>query len=188
MVQRALILIDIQNGMDSPQWGARNNPDAEANASGLLTHWRAASAPLVHIRHLSQRPDSPLHPSNGLTDIKPEVAPLPGETLFEKTTNSAFIGTPLEQHLRDLGVKAVVICGLSTPQCISTSVRMAANLGFDVTLAHDACAAFETHARIDWAPDVTAMTAEDIHVSEISMLHGEFCAARSTSAILSEAP
>ena len=116
------------------------------------------------------------------------MAPLSGETLFEKTTNSAFIGTPLEQHLRDLGVKALVVCGLSTPQCISTSVRMAANLGFEVTLAHDACAAFETHARSDWAKNLTAMTAEDIHISEVSMLHGEFCAARSTSSILREAP
>jgi nicotinamidase-related amidase len=185
---RALVLIDIQEGMDSPLWGARNNPDAEANAARLLAHWRQAGAPVAHVRHLSQRPASPLHPSNGLTGIKPEVAPLPGEPIFEKNTNSAFIGTDLEAHLRGLGVDAVVICGLSTPQCISTSVRMAANLGFETELAHDACAAFETHARSDWATRVQAMTAEEIHINEVSMLHGEFCTARSTDDILGEAP
>lgn len=185
---RALVLIDMQMGMDSPLWGARNNPRAEANAARLLAHWREAAAPLVHIRHLSQRPLSPLHPSNRLTGFKPEVAPLSGETVFEKTTNSAFIGTPLQQHLHGLGVDAVTICGLSTPQCISTSVRMAANLGFAVTLAHDACAAFETHARSDWAEGIAPLSAEDIHISEISMLHGEFCEARATDTILGETP
>ena len=183
---RALVLIDIQKGMDSPLWGARNNPDAELNAARLLTQWRAEGLPVVHIRHLSQRPSSPLHPSQGLNDIKPEVAPLPAEPVFEKTTNSAFIGTPLEAHLHEMGADGVVICGLSTPQCISTSVRMAANLGFEVTLAHDACAAFETHARNDWADGVEAMSAEAIHASEVSMLHGEFCTALATDTILEE--
>lgn len=187
-MSRALVLIDIQEGMDSPLWGARNNPDAEANAARLLAHWRDAGAPVAHVRHLSERPTSPLHPSNGMTGIKPEVAPHPGEPVFEKSTNSAFIGTDLEAYLRRLGVEALVICGLSTPQCISTSVRMAANLGFATELAHDACAAFESHARTDWAPGVAAMTAEEIHVNEVSMLHGEFCMARSTASLLGEAP
>lgn len=183
-MSRALILIDIQHGMDSPLCGARNNPDAEAKAARLLSHWRKIGWPLVHIRHLSNHPDSPLHPSNGLTEIKPEVAPLPGEPLFEKHTNSAFINTALERHLHASGIESLVICGLSTPQCISTSVRMAANLGFQVTLAHDACAAFDRHARNDWADNIAPLSAETIHQTEVSILHGEFCTAQSTTQIL----
>lgn len=169
--------------MDSPLWGARNNPDAETNAARLLAAFRVSGAPLVHIQHFSTRSTSPLHPDQGGNAIKGIVAPLDGETVFGKTTNSAFIGTPLEAHLRELDVTGVVIAGLSTPQCISTSVRMAANLGFDTWLAHDACAAFDTHAAYGWNPHAPRMTAQQIHDSEVSILHGEFCQAMTTDAI-----
>ncbi len=183
---RALILIDIQEGMDSPLWGARNNPDAEDNAARLLAGFRALGAPVIHVRHISARSDSPLHPSQGGNAIKAAVAPQDEEPVLEKSTNSAFIGTDLEARLNALGTEDVVIAGLSTPQCISTSMRMAANLGFDVWLAHDACAAFETHARSDWAASLPAMSAQQIHDAEVSMLHGEFGTARTTSAILKD--
>jgi len=183
-VSRALLLIDIQEGMDSPEWGSRNNPDAEHNASRLLCRFRQSHADVCHVRHLSTNPDSPLHPSRAGTSIKAEVAPMQQEPVFCKHTNSAFIGTALEEHLKQRRITGLVIAGLSTPQCISTSVRMAANLGFDVWLAHDACAAFAHHAIFDWAPNIPTLTAEDIHNAEVSMLHGEFCRARSTQAII----
>ena len=181
---RALVLIDIQEGMDSPLWGARNNPDAETQAARLLAHFRAKGAPLFHVHHLSTRPTSPLHPDNGGTEIKQVVAPKGNEPVYAKSANSAFIGTSLEADLRAAGVTGLVIAGLSTPQCISTTVRMGANLGFDVWLAHDACAAFETHADYGWNADTPRMSAQMIHDCEVSILHGEFCEARATDAIL----
>lgn len=185
-MRRALLLIDIQEGMDSPLWGARNNPGAEIQAARLLEYFRQSGTPLVHITHASERPTSPLHPDNGGTAIKAVVAPQDGELVLSKSVNSAFIGTGLESYLRSLAVEGVVIAGLSTPQCISTSVRMAANLGFDTILAHDACAAFDTHARYDWADSLAPMSAADIHQAEVSMLHGEFCQALSTDAVLAQ--
>ncbi|MEP2531242.1 cysteine hydrolase family protein [Shimia sp.] len=183
---RALVLIDIQEGMDSPLWGARNNPDAEDNAARLLARFRISGAPVAHVQHFSTRPSSPLHPDNGGNAIKALVAPVGAEPVFAKQTNSAFIGTKLETHLHQIGATGVVIAGLSTPQCISTSVRMAANLGFDVWLAHDACAAFDTHARTTWRAGLPALSAQQIHDAEVSMLHGEFAQARSTDDILKD--
>jgi nicotinamidase-related amidase len=105
----ALLLIDIQIAFDSPIWGARNNPQAEAVAGKLLTHWRAQDWPVFHIQHVSKEPGSPLGHEAGLLDFKPEVTPLPGEPIVQKHVNSAFIGTDLEAQLRKDGLRDVVI-------------------------------------------------------------------------------
>lgn len=183
----ALILIDIETAFHNLEiWGERNNPDAEDKAGKLLAHWRQRKAPIVHIRHVSTNPDSPLAAGSGGTDFMAQVTPLPGEIIFEKSANSAFIGTTLETHLRDLGVTDVVTCGLTTPHCVSTTSRMAANLGFTTVLAHDACAAFTSCAQTDWNPDLAPMSAEDIHNTAIAHIHGEFLTARTANDIIAD--
>lgn len=178
----ALLLIDIQMGFDDPFWGARNNPDAEAKAAALLTHWRRARAPIFHVQHVSTEPNSPLKNGQG-SNFKPEVAPIAGEPIFTKSVNSAFIGTRLEMHLRRQEITHLVICGLTTPHCVSTTTRMAANLGFTVTLAHDACASFAKNADTSWT-DLTPLPPDIIHRGAVSHLHGEFCQAQSVAEIL----
>ena len=179
----ALILIDIQEGFDDPVWGTRNNPEAEANAARLLTHWRAQNAPVFHIQHMSITPGSPLNPDGGLVALKSMVSPREGEPVLTKDVNSAFIGTDLEKTLRKQGVERLTICGLTTPHCVSTTTRMAANLGFNVTLVHDACAAFTGNADHNWR-DGAAPTAEEIHISALDQLNGEFATVVATDQVL----
>jgi len=184
MPDRALVLIDFQIGFDNPVWGARNNPDAELRAAALLTHWRRHNLPLFHVQHVSTEAGSPLGPGPG-SSFKPEVAPLAGEPIFVKSVNSAFIGTRLEETLRRREIRDLLICGLTTPHCVSTSARMAANLGFKVTLAHDACASFSGNANTSWSGQ-PPMSPEAIHESAVHHLHGEFVVARSSADILSK--
>jgi nicotinamidase-related amidase len=180
------LLIDFQTGFDDPVWGVRNNPDAEANAAALLKAFRADRRAVYHVRHLSVSPESPLNPLNGGTDFKPGLGPLGSEPVFEKSVNSAFIGTTLEDALHADGITDLVIAGLTTPHCVSTSCRMAANLGFAVTLAHDACAAFDGNADMTWQPRAKPMTPDKIHISAIAHLHGEFVTAQATADILTQ--
>jgi nicotinamidase-related amidase len=174
-----LLIIDVQRGLDDPKYGHRNNPDAEANMARLLAAWRAAGRPVVHVQHLSVRPDSPLRPGLPGADLKPEVAPLPGEPHFTKSVNSAFIGTGLEAWLRAHDYGSLVVVGLTTDHCVSSTVRMAANLGFDVTLVSDATATFER-----MAPDGTHIPAETMHRANLASLDGEFCAVKTTRQLL----
>lgn len=187
MRTRALILVDFQIGFDDPFWGARNNPQAEANAARLLARWRDEGAPLYHVRHLSTETDSPLNPSRGMTGFKPELTPRANEAVLEKSVNSAFIGTGLEAQLHASGVHDVLICGLTTPHCVSTTARMAANLGFSVDLAHDACAAVARNSNPGWR-NASAQDPEETHIAALDHLNGEFARVVSTLDALASAP
>ncbi len=165
----ALLLIDVQKGFDEPCWGRRNNPGAEGKIALLLAHWRKVGRPVIHVRHDSVSEQSTHHPSHPGNQFKPEAAPIEGEAIYSKSVNSAFIGTSLEQDLRKRGITTLVIVGLTTNHCVSTTVRMAANLGFKTFVVSDATAAFDRLAL-----DGTLRSAEEVHVAALSDLHGEF--------------
>jgi nicotinamidase-related amidase len=176
----ALILIDIQQGFDDlDYWGPRNNPAAEANATKLLQAWRMSGRPVFHIQHLSTTPGSPLRPGQPGCEYKDEARPLPGEPVITKQVNSAFIGTDLEARLRALDIDTLVIAGLTTAHCVSTTTRMAGNLGFQTYLAGDACA---TNAQK--GHDGRSYDAGMVHELALASLHGEFAEVSDTAAIL----
>ena len=91
-----LIVIDMQEAIDDPRWGPRNNPGAEANIAALIAAWRAERLPLVHIRHNSVEPGSPYAPERPGHQFKPCAEPLEGETVVGKNANSAFVGPGLK--------------------------------------------------------------------------------------------
>lgn len=177
----ALIIIDVQKGFDVPDiWGgARNNLDAEDNIVNLLNYWRESKRPVVHIQHASKRVDSPLHPDKDTYAIKDAVTPIVGETLFIKSKNSAFIGTDLEIFLNESYIQNVVIVGLTTDHCVSTTVRMAANLGFKVTLVSDATATFGKQNQ-----QKKLISADDIHEINLASLNNEFATIMSTNEVI----
>src|SRR5689334_8316363 len=163
--ESTLLVIDVQQGMDNPRLGKRNNPDAEKRIADVLGAWRAAGKPVVHVQHDSVEPNSELRPDRPGNAVKPEGKPLDGEPVFRKNVNSAFIGTDLEKFLRARGIENLVLVGLTTEHCVSTSARMAANLGFGVTIVADATAAFEHNGY-----DGTHYTAVQVHNVELANL------------------
>src|SRR5258708_37650844 len=78
----ALILVDLQNAIDHPSWGVRNNPDAERNIAALLAASRETGRHIFHIRHDSLEPGSHYSPGQPGNQFKPDAAPLPSETVI----------------------------------------------------------------------------------------------------------
>lgn len=172
----ALMLIDIQMGFGVGHWnhwagpgGRRNNPDAELVAGRLLTFWRAQRCPVIHVRHDSLLPTSPLRPGQPGNDFSTSVKPAKDEAIYSKTVNSAFIGTSLERDLREQGIDTLIIAGIQTDQCVSSTVRMAGNLGFVTFVVADACATFDRAGF-----DGRHFAADVIHDISLASLHREF--------------
>jgi nicotinamidase-related amidase len=175
----ALLLIDVQKAFDEPVWGSRNNPEAESNIALLLAKWREHALPVIHVKHCSTEPNSPLRPERPGNEFKDEARPIPGEKQFRKSVNSAFIGTGLEEYLCERKISSLVIVGLTTDHCVSTTTRMAANLGFVVTLISDATATFDRRGH-----DGVLYPADEIHKVHLASLNGEFCMVRSATEAL----
>lgn len=177
----ALLLIDVQRGFeDVAYWGgARNNPDAEANIALLLDAWRHAGQPVIHVRHASTNPASPLHPDHPGHAVMAAAMERPGEPVVTKSVNSAFIGTTLERDLRGAGITGLVIVGITTNHCVSTTARMAGNLGFRTTVVSDATISFD---RV--GPDGTRWDAATVHAVSLANLHGEFATVIPTADVL----
>lgn len=167
----ALILIDIQKGFeDIAYWGGhRNNPEAEENAGKLLNLWREKSLPVFHVKHCSTNPQSRLAEGNEGNEFKEVVMPHAGEPIIKKNVNSAFIGTDLQQQLDEAKIKQVVIVGLTTDHCVSTTTRMAGNYGYETFIVSDATATFDKVG-----PEGQQYSAEIIHETAIASLHNEF--------------
>lgn len=179
MDNAALILVDVQKGFDLPYWGVRNNPHAESNIARLLSSWRELGRPVVHVRHMSVEPESPLRPGQEGNEFKEMAVPIGKEHIEEKQVNSAFIGTTLEKYLRGHNIDTVVIVGLTTDHCVSTSTRMAGNLGFNTYVVADATATFNRTGF-----DGTQYSADDVHAYALASLNGEFATVLRTDEIL----
>ncbi len=177
----ALLVIDMQQGFDDPAWGPRNNPDAEARVAALLSAWRSAGAPVIHVHHDSPDPAGRLRRGTPGNAPKPEALPLGGEALYRKTVNSAFIGTSLEAKLRAQGIDTLVLAGLTTNHCVSTTARMAGNLGFATYVVADATATFD-RANLDG----TVRPAKAVHAAALSDLQDEFAQVVDTAWLLSQ--
>lgn len=174
-----LVPIDMQVAFDGPPYGAMDNPDLDANAGRLLAAWRREGMPIIHIRHDSVSEGSPLRAGEPGNRLRPGSEPLDGEPVLAKSINCAFTGTDLDLRLRRLGLTEVVIYGLQIDMCVSTTVRIGANLGYRVTLVADASAAFDLPG---WEGGM--IRAEHIRASHLATLASEFCTVRTTEGVL----
>lgn len=164
-----LLSIDLQQWLDQPARGRRNNPAAEHNIARLFAAWRASGLPLVHVRQEARSGH----------EFKTEAAPLEGELIIGKRTHSAFIGTGLEQLLASRGCKAVVIVGAG--DSLESTVRMSADLGLRTYLPADATFTFD---KLDWSG--RARSAAEVHDMLLANLSDDYCTIVTSAWVLTQ--
>jgi nicotinamidase-related amidase len=174
-----LLPIDMQRGFDEPSWPRRWNDQMDANGLALLDEWRSTGRPIIHVRHDSVEPGSTLTPGTPGNGFRPGFGPQGDEPLISKSVNSAFIGTDLDLRLKRLGAKHVIVFGISTDQCVSTTIRTGANMEWNMILVPDACDCFTL-------PDGKGGTipAEKIQAAHVATLAFEFCDVRDTADLI----
>ncbi|HLH25352.1 MAG TPA: isochorismatase family cysteine hydrolase [Chloroflexota bacterium] len=150
----ALLVVDMQNYSELPRRVLDTNLQ-------LRDFFRAHELPVIFLRVGSLLPDArdqharrreswirkpgdaaPPRVPRGTPgfEVCPELAPRPTELVIDKNATSAFIGSPLDLYLRNLGVQNLVVTGTSTNHCVDNTARDAADRGFNVILIDDACA------------------------------------------------
>lgn len=163
----ALLVIDIQNtyleDKDTPEETARWQPFCQRmretvipNTARLIDDCRTRGVEVIFARIACLKQDGRdrslsqkkpgfnyllLPKDREDSQVVPELAPLDGEISITKTTDSALTGTNLRQILHNMGIRDVVVAGIFTDQCISSSVRSLADESFGVVVAEDCCAA-----------------------------------------------
>jgi nicotinamidase-related amidase len=177
---RTLLIVDIQNdyfeGGAMPLVGADR---AGGAAKEILASFRQAGDPVVHVQHIWDDPEATfMRPGTRGVDIHDDVRPLSGEPVVTKENPNAFLGTKLADLLGERDTRELVVLGMMTSMCVDSTVRAAAELGFDVTLVHDACA----------APDLTfegeTVGGAAVHAAFVAALADGFATVRSSSALV----
>lgn len=170
MKPTALVLIDIQN--DYFLGGMKPLPSMEtaaANAARLLHAARDRGEPVFHIRHIAASKDAPFfRPGTDGSKINDTVSPKPDEPVFEQSRPNSFIGTGLEAAVRENGIKHLILCGAMSQMCVDATARAAVDMGFQITVVSDACAAaVVTHAGV-------TVPAEMVHAAIMAPLAASY--------------
>jgi nicotinamidase-related amidase len=138
-----LIIINAQNGLlDATQEG-RNNSEAEKNILNILELWRTKKRSVIHVKHVSDDPNSNFFKNSVSCDFLNSLAPKNNEDVVEKEKSSAFAGTSLENLLNQKKTSNIILVGFTANECIDATARDAAAFGFETFVIGDATATFD---------------------------------------------
>jgi nicotinamidase-related amidase len=177
----ALLVIDAQESfrVTADDWAETHNPDVVERIGRLVGAARERGEPVFWILHNEPGSGDEFDPDNGAVRVMSELQPAEAEPVLRKTTINAFASTDLEERLRAAGADRLVICGIRTEQCVETTTRAAADLGFDVAYVADATT----------TTAIGDLSAADIVERTVAVLQGrEFATIVTTDDVVAGSP
>ncbi|MDD2273044.1 MAG: cysteine hydrolase family protein [Desulfuromonadaceae bacterium] len=179
-MNNCLILVDLQNDyFPGGRMELVGIEDAAVNAQVLLNEFRRTKSSIIHIQHISARPDATFFlPETDGARINQLVAPKENETVVVKNFPNSFRNTSLLELLEKEKIGNLVICGAMSHMCIDATTRAAFDLGFSCIVAEDACATKDLFFK-----DKT-IKAADVHASFMAALSAPYARVISTKEIV----
>lgn len=175
----ALLVIDFQNEYFSGRLPIPRGPQALEQARRLLQWADAGQVAVFHIQHIAPEGAPVFAVNGGTVEFHPGLQPRAGDTVVQKRSVSAFVGTDLADQLRARGITTVVICGLMTHACVAGAARDAAPLGFEVVVASDAVA-----TRTITRSNGESVDADSLHRAALAEIEDVFGDVMPTAGIL----
>ncbi len=178
----ALVLIDFQNDyFPGGRMELVSMESAVVNAARVLSAFREASLPLLHVQHVSMRPGATFFlPDTKGVEIHASVSPEDHEIVLRKHFPNAFRDTELWSHLQSRSITKLAICGAMSHMCIDATTRAAFDLGLQCTVLEDACATRDLEFRGRTIP------AADVHGAFMAALSVPYAAIVSTQVCLGQ--
>jgi nicotinamidase-related amidase len=163
-----VLLIDWQEEYRSGELVLHDVEKAIGRAAQTLARAREAGARVVHVAHRGA-PGEMFDRAAPRGAFVADLTPLPGEAVIEKTAPSAFTSTDLAEVLDAGGRRPLVVMGAMTHMCVSSTVRVAAELGYDSCLVADACATRDLPL-----PTGDVVPADQVHAANLAALGDRF--------------
>ncbi|MFC4559204.1 cysteine hydrolase family protein [Virgibacillus kekensis] len=143
MTNKALIIIDVQNGMFQKGFTVYNGEKLLDRLSGLSDKARLAKRPVFYVQH-NEAAGEPLEHGTHGWEIHPQIAPRENDVIIQKNTPDSFFETSLDQELRDRNITNVYLAGIQSEICVDTTCRRAFSMGYEVTLISDTHSTWDT--------------------------------------------
>ena len=176
-----LIILDVQDAIDRPQWEGKNNPGYLVVIRRLLEHWRSKGWPVIHVKHDERTPTSSYYVHGLWNGIKQEVAPLTGETVIIKQENCAFIATELDATLKRMQATRFVLTGVVIHNSMDATVRVGKALGYRIILPSDATTAVPVIGA-----QGSSWDAATVYELTLAILGGEYAQVLTSSELIAQ--
>ena len=163
--EAVLVLTDLQNEYLAGPIALPDAVSAIANAGKLLARAREAGTPVIHIAHKG-RPGGLFDRTADRGAIVSALTPQPHEPVVEKGLPNAFAGTDLQARLAAIGRKDIILAGLMTHMCVSSTARAGLDLGFRITIDAHSCATRDLPDGRGGA--IAAATVHEVALAELS--------------------
>lgn len=182
MSKRAVVVIDLQNEYSpSGKLPLTGIEAAVANAARVIDDARAKGLAVIHVRHEFAHGEKPVFvPGSSGVEIQAAAAPREGEPVIVKNHVNSFRETQLEHLLDERDVQEVVVIGAMSHMCVDAGVRAAADLGYAVTVVHDAC------ATLDLEFGGVKVPATQVHAAMMAALGFAYATLKSTDEYLAD--
>jgi nicotinamidase-related amidase len=136
MKNKALLVIDVQNGMFLEGEEVFNGNRLLQGIKDLIKQVRSAKMPVLFIQH-NEAAGYPLENGTYGWEIHSEISSEDGDIIIQKTTPDSFLKTTLDQELKEKGIEHLYLVGIQTEVCVDTTCRSAFSKGYKVTLVSD---------------------------------------------------